>query len=126
ARDERDRAARARPRDLPRHPRDRRHAAERRALAGGRVRDAGRAPLTLVAADPAELSIARLLDDVRVLLVDAWKRNEIPTRLVMNDRLYRRVLEGKVRELETNRPVTLLGLDLEGDPDVPLERPRIR
>jgi hypothetical protein len=79
-----------------------------------------------VPADPAELSIARLLDDVRVLLVDAWKQGVIPTRLVMNDRLYRRVLEGKVRELETNRPVTLLGLDLEGDPDVPLERPRIR
>jgi hypothetical protein len=82
--------------------------------------------LTVVPADPAELSIARLLDDVRVLLVDAWKQGVIPTRLVMNDRLYRRVLEGKVRELETNRPVTLLGLDLEGDPDVPLERPRIR
>jgi hypothetical protein len=79
-----------------------------------------------VPADPAELSIARLLDDVRVLLVDAWKQGVIPTRLVMNDRLYRRVLEGKVRELETDRPVTLLGLDLEGDPDVPLERPRIR
>ena len=77
-------------------------------------------------ADPAELSIARLLDDVRVLLVEAWGRDEIPTRLVMNDRLYKRVLEGKVRELETNRPVTLLGLDLEGDPDVPLEMPRIR
>jgi hypothetical protein len=79
-----------------------------------------------VGADPAELSIARLLDDARVLLVAAWARNEIPTRLVMNDRLYRRVLEGKVREVQTNRPVTLLGLDLEGDPDVPLDRPRVR
>lgn len=77
-------------------------------------------------ADPAELSIAALLDDVRVLLVAAWARDEIPTRLVMNERLYRRVLEGKIRELQTNRPVTLLGLDLEGDPDVPLGQARVR
>jgi hypothetical protein len=76
--------------------------------------------------DPAELSIARLLDDVRVMLVDAWDRERIPTRLVMNDRLYRRVLEGKRREIETGRPVTLLGLDIEGDPEVPLERPLLR
>jgi hypothetical protein len=79
-----------------------------------------------VGTDPAELSIARLLDDVRVLLVDAWEQGEIPTRLVMNDRLYLRVLEGKVREIATHRPVTLLGLDLEGDPAVPLDRPVVR
>lgn len=83
-------------------------------------------PRPVVAADPAELSIARLLDDVRVMLVDAWERQQIPTRLVMNDRLLRLVLEGKRREIETNRPVTLLGLDLEGDPAVPLERPLLR
>lgn len=77
-------------------------------------------------ADPAELSIARLLDDVRVLLVDAWDHERIPTKLVMNDRLLRRVLEGKRREIETGRPVTLLGLDLEGDADVPLDRPVVR
>ena len=77
-------------------------------------------------ADPAELSIARLLDDVRVMLVDAWDHERIPTRLVMNDRLFRRVLEGKWREIETGRPVTLLGLDLEGDADVPLDRPVLR
>lgn len=76
--------------------------------------------------DPAELSIARLLDDVRVLLVDAWDHEKIPTRLVMNDRLLRRVLEGKRREIETGRPVTLLGLDLEGDANIPLDRPVIR
>ena len=78
------------------------------------------------APDPAELSIGRLLDDVRVLLVDAWERGIVPTRLVMNDRLYRRVMEGKWREIATQRPVTLLGLDLEGDPEVPLDRPLIR
>ena len=76
--------------------------------------------------DPAELSIARLLDDVRVMLVDAWDRERIPTRLVMNDRLFRRVLEGKRREIETGRPITLLGLDLEGDADVPVDRPVLR
>jgi hypothetical protein len=77
-------------------------------------------------ADPAELSIARLLDDVRVMLVDAWDRQQIPTRLVMNDRLLRRVLEGKWREIQTGRPITLLGLDLEGDADVPVDRPVLR
>jgi hypothetical protein len=76
--------------------------------------------------DPAELSIARLLDDVRVLIVDAWDHGVVPTRLVMNDRLYRRVLEGKWREIQTQRPVTLLGLDLEGDPAVPLDGPLVR
>ena len=80
----------------------------------------------MLAPDPAELSIGRLLDDVRVLLVDAWDRGVIPTRLVMNDRLYRRVMEGKWREIVTHRPVTLLGLDLEGDPEVPLDRPLVR
>lgn len=74
----------------------------------------------------AELSIARLLDDVRVMLVEAWDRDQVPTTLVMNDRLLRVVLEGKRREIETGRPITLLGLDLEGDPGVPLERPRLR
>jgi hypothetical protein len=78
------------------------------------------------AGDPAELSIARLLDDVRAMLVSAWDRQWIPTTLVMNERLYRRVLEGKRRELETGRPVTLLGLDIEGDASVPLERPVLR
>lgn len=78
------------------------------------------------ATDPAELSIARLLDDVRVLLVDAWDHDRVPTRLVMNERLFRRVLEGKRREIDAGRPITLLGLDIEGDPDVPLERPLLR
>lgn len=76
--------------------------------------------------DPAELSIARLLDDVRVMLVDAWDQRRVPTRLVMNERLFRRVLEGKRREIETGRPITLLGLDIEGDPDVPMDRPLLR
>lgn len=75
---------------------------------------------------PAELSIARLLDDVRVLLVDAWDRQEIPTTLVMNERLFRVVLQGKRREVETGRPITLLGLDIVGDPGVPLDRPLLR
>ena len=94
-------------------------------MAGGRLEDARRPALSVIA-DPAELSVARLLDDVRVLLVDAWERGTIPTRLVMNDRLYRRVLEGKWREVQTGRPVTLLGLDLEGAAEVPLEHPILR
>lgn len=80
----------------------------------------------MTAAGPAELSIARLLDDVRVMLVDAWDRDQVPTTLVINDRLLRVVLDGKRREVETGRPITLLGLDLEGDADVPLDRPRLR
>lgn len=72
------------------------------------------------------LEIARLLDDTRELIVQAWDRDEVPEYLLVNPRLYRVIANAKAREVDAGRPLRLLGLLLVNSDSTPVDEPRVR
>jgi hypothetical protein len=71
-------------------------------------------------------SVARLLDDARQRLVEAWDRDEEPQYLLVHPQLYEVVQQHKAREVHRGRPLRLLGLLLVSSPETPLDAPQVR
>lgn len=71
------------------------------------------------------VSVARLLDQLRQLLVEAWDQKRRPDHALVHPSLYRAVLQAKRREASSGRPVSLLGLELRGSDQVPVDRPEV-
>ena len=76
-------------------------------------------------AESPGLSVARLLDQLRQLLVKAWDEDRRPQYALIHPRLYRAILEARRREASSGRPLTLLGLEIRSAEQVPLDRPEI-
>jgi hypothetical protein len=74
----------------------------------------------------AELSVARLLDDARQRLIEAWDRDEEPQYLLVHPRLYDVVAEAKAREIRAGKALRLLGLLLVSSDTTGLESPEVR
>jgi carboxymethylenebutenolidase len=72
------------------------------------------------------LSIARLLDDARQRLVEAWDRDEQPQHLLVNPRLYDLVAQQKAREVQRGRPLRVLGLLLVSSAETAAGSPEVR
>ncbi len=71
----------------------------------------------------APVSVARLLDRARELMVEAWDRDERPEYLLVHPSLYAAVMEAKRREASRGRPVRLLGMVLVASDQTSIEEP---
>jgi hypothetical protein len=72
------------------------------------------------------VSVARLLDDARERLVEAWDRDEEPQYLLVHPRLYDVVARAKAREVRQGRPLRLLGLLLVSSDATSVDAPEVR
>ena len=75
--------------------------------------------------DTLFVSVARLLDQARELIVEAWDNDERPEYLLVHPSLYRAVMEAKRRESYGGRTIRLLGLALLSSEATPVEAPKI-
>ena len=73
-----------------------------------------------------DVSVARLLDDARERLIEAWDRDEEPQYLLVHPSLYDVVAQEKAREVRHGRPLRLLGLLLVSSGATPVDAPEVR
>ncbi len=73
-----------------------------------------------------QVSLARLLDDARERLVQAWDREEEPQYLLVHPSLYEVVARQKAREVQRGRPLRLLGLLLVSSTETEVDAPEVR
>jgi hypothetical protein len=73
----------------------------------------------------ADPSIARLLDQLRQLLIDAWEQDQLPDYALVHPALYRAVSKAKRREAERGHPLCLLGLEIRGSDRVAIDQPEL-
>jgi hypothetical protein len=72
------------------------------------------------------ISIARLLDEARALIVDARDRQQRPTHLLVHPSVHQVVQAAKQRETVGGRPLLLLGLVVTPSDAVTVDRPVVR
>jgi hypothetical protein len=71
------------------------------------------------------VSVARLLDRARELIVEAWDRGERPEYLLVHPSVYEGVRQAKAREHRYGRPIRLLGLLVVSSPAVDIDSPQV-